>query len=32
MMETTPDPKHTAEHNEAVAKGTKLLEKIESER
>ena len=27
---TTPDPKHMAEHNEAVAKGKKLLEKIES--
>jgi tetratricopeptide (TPR) repeat protein len=29
---TTPDPKHMAEHNEAVAKGKKLLEKIEAER
>ena len=32
ISETTPDPKHVAEHNEAVAKAKKLLEKIESER
>ncbi len=28
---TAPDPKHMAEHNEAVAKGKKLLEKIEAD-
>jgi tetratricopeptide (TPR) repeat protein len=31
-MATTPDPNHMPEHNEAVAKAKKLLEKIESER
>jgi tetratricopeptide (TPR) repeat protein len=30
IMATTPDPKHMPEHNEAVAKAKKLLEKIES--
>ena len=30
MMATTPDPKYMAEHNTAVAKGKKLLEKIEA--
>jgi tetratricopeptide (TPR) repeat protein len=32
IMATTPDPNHMPEHNEAVAKAKKLLEKIESER
>lgn len=32
LMALTPDPKHTAEHNQAVEKGKKLLEKIASER
>ena len=32
MMASTPDPKFMAEHNTAVAKGKKLLEKMESSR
>lgn len=32
IMANTPDPKHMPEHNEAVAKAKKLLEKIESNR
>lgn len=32
LMAVTPDPKYAAEHNQAVEKGKKLLEKIESDR
>ena len=32
LMATTPDPKYTAEHNAAVAKAKKLMEKIDSNR
>lgn len=32
LMATMPDPKHTAEHNTAVTKAKKLMEKIESNR
>jgi predicted metal-dependent HD superfamily phosphohydrolase len=30
VMATTPDPKHMAEHKEAVEKSKKLLQKIEA--
>lgn len=30
VMTTTPDPKHMPEHNDAVAKAKKLMEKIEA--
>jgi tetratricopeptide (TPR) repeat protein len=32
VMSTTPDPKYMAEHNDAVEKSKKLLEKIEANR
>ena len=32
IMSTTPDPKYVAEHKDAVEKGKKLLQKIDSER
>ena len=32
LMATTPDPKYAAEHNSAVAKAKKLMEKIDSNR
>jgi tetratricopeptide (TPR) repeat protein len=32
LMALTPDPKHTAEHNQALEKAKKLLEKLESSR
>ncbi|HKY42149.1 MAG TPA: TRAP transporter TatT component family protein [Pyrinomonadaceae bacterium] len=32
LMAITPDPKYTAEHTDAIEKGKKLLEKIESDR
>jgi tetratricopeptide (TPR) repeat protein len=32
LMALTPDPKHTAEHKDAVEKAKKLLEKIDSDR